>query len=1771
MACQIKRSAAGEISKVLAPNGNESIAYDSLLKVIEALPDTGDLKERFKSWEGKHINNVEDNKELALGLYKQLYSPAFKEWFGDWTEREGSKVVDKNGEPLVVYHGTIRKGSIDTPYEGRLFFSDRPEIANRAIQGKINARMEVSDEDPEKLELNSQVYPVFLNIRSPKYAESQSKTVSYTKDSATQEGKDGVIKKNVDDEIGTWGRFNEYITFSPNQVKSLFNTGEFSKQQRNIYQQIQESATPSKATPATLKKIREFLDRVGVDVETVYKIPMDGGKLGANGVADGLRGLIQVAQGKEDVALTEEAMHIAVELLEKKNPALFRKMLNAISQYNVTDQVFNDYGRIKEYQRDGKPDVLKLKKEAMGKVLAQTIINKAEDSNENAALLAQAKTWWQQIIEFLKGLFLKAQMNPFEQAAEQILSGEDIGSAKGGIEGSSTFAQISQNVVDKIAEVDRNLAKVEGGFELNGEKVRHTVDEKVEETIRQKRFERPVTEIQKQNREYKESVEKDTKADLYDIFQRRIDDDGFMRDTPLEQTLPSVVDPYSNATYNVLDAHIKERLESYPTGTRFLKNVNILDDKTSTAGNIDLLAALPDGKMDILQFKVPDTGTRTDIPTYLLAAYDVEIENLRKILQNGYGISRKDFRQTRAIPIRANYTYNIPGDAKSGLRLQSVNIGGTNVKAIQDDVLIPVASRSETTGNEHFDRFILRMQGLADKMAKEKVPPEKRLEKSTRVARLIASIRKLKVQGKAEGVLSSANTIVRRQQENLIKLKERIDITDPKAATDKDLNNIANEIDDERDQVQLYADLYQIFKEVFSDGTEESKEYISKARDISDEADTIVRQYWNMAVNFRKEKIAAKQNINDEFIPEKQLTWYRRMVRSLSQSSIKAGALLWGLVKNINSRLETEFHDRYENIKKLEKGVDQWLKGKNIKELYHKIFQFKDGKWNGKIIQKFSKDFYTELRDAQEKQDLRWVKANIDIEAYKAWYKEERERMVENAKTARVHEDDERNKQLIRQSLQDFINTFSLDKARGVNPNNYRLKDFPLDKWHSSEYTELLKPENEPVLELYNHWIDMLEESLGSGMINEHNGWSWFPNVRRNLIEKLTTAPGSGKVKSLFGSMRIENEDYSFGKIDPVTGKAIDEIHALYVSDLGEWVKGADGNYFLDYSEKSMDIFKVMALWEKEMIKFKLRTESEGLARLIAYTEEGREAYKTKKTGKLDRDENGFPILISNEVNAKYVKEHIEAVWYGKHMSDESDVSITLPYKGFAERINKLFGKEIIPIPEEDNINISGVKALHAVNRFFVNKTLGLNVFTSLAQVFGGTANTYMNQGKFFDKKDILESELEYTSGTFWNGEERKKMAGLLSYFHIHLEDKSEAQIRNLSVSNAVKFFSSDHLFIGQRIADAAVNNVITMAYIKNTMVKDGKLVNIREEARKELGHTDKYAQGSVSAKEFEKRLDQRVEQLRKSPDALLNTARIEDDHIVIPGVSRDSDTMVEFREGVKQFIRNALGNTTKEDLALYKRSIMWQSFFMFKNWIPRMLDVRGQTLKYNPGSQSYEWGRMRMLTNAVIGLVKNTNTSLLKSLSGNKEDLITVAKEEFKRKQREFAEQEEEFTMNEAEFVDMYIKGVRAQFKELVLALGMFSMLVAARAAAPDKDEEAHVRGAYKWMLRGIDKLQDEVSFFYNPISFTNIVNGSVFPAVGLLVDVQKFMYTGLKKIYYHMVGDEQKANKEKAAKYLFKIMPITKELLTYIAIFNDDIAKEYGIKLSSQYGSLR
>ncbi len=79
---------------------------------------------------------------LTPEQYKLVRTPEFKAWFGDWEKdpENASKVVDINGEPLVVYHGTNNKyNKFDLKYANKNFlgfwFADNKGVIERGESG----------------------------------------------------------------------------------------------------------------------------------------------------------------------------------------------------------------------------------------------------------------------------------------------------------------------------------------------------------------------------------------------------------------------------------------------------------------------------------------------------------------------------------------------------------------------------------------------------------------------------------------------------------------------------------------------------------------------------------------------------------------------------------------------------------------------------------------------------------------------------------------------------------------------------------------------------------------------------------------------------------------------------------------------------------------------------------------------------------------------------------------------------------------------------------------------------------------------------------------------------------------------------------------------------------------------------------------------------------------------------------------------------------------------------------------------------------------------------------------------------------------------------------------------------------------------------------------------------------------------------------------------------------------------------------------------------
>jgi hypothetical protein len=193
---------------------------------------------------------------LTERQYAQVRTKAFKDWFGDWENNpnEASKVVDENGEPLVVYHGSAKQfnafkldkiGSMSGDKSG-FYFTNKRKIAKDyysketgSALGNLKLLFHIGNE------YKSSVYDVFLNSKNPyiiKVSDKEYITREQIIKEAKEQGYDSILFNNVID--GPTVRQDVRIVFNPNQIKSAKdNVGTFSRTNDDIrYREVPNSS-----------------------------------------------------------------------------------------------------------------------------------------------------------------------------------------------------------------------------------------------------------------------------------------------------------------------------------------------------------------------------------------------------------------------------------------------------------------------------------------------------------------------------------------------------------------------------------------------------------------------------------------------------------------------------------------------------------------------------------------------------------------------------------------------------------------------------------------------------------------------------------------------------------------------------------------------------------------------------------------------------------------------------------------------------------------------------------------------------------------------------------------------------------------------------------------------------------------------------------------------------------------------------------------------------------------------------------------------------------------------------------------------------------------------------------------------------------------------------------------------------------------------------------------------------------------------------------------
>lgn len=199
------------------------------------IPEEENIIKKAKS-DGSYMKAPNGNPtNLNEKQWVQVRTKAFKEWFGDWENNpeDASKVIDENGEPRVVYHGTY--SDFNAFDESHLGDVTDLNATNEDWAKTSHIGFWFND---NKIGFYTKHKPVYLNVRNPlEFAsmESLADEMSYYDSGedfkrSNSDGYDSVIVLE-DEEMG--GR--SYSVFNDNQIKSATeNNGGFSSHNDDI-------------------------------------------------------------------------------------------------------------------------------------------------------------------------------------------------------------------------------------------------------------------------------------------------------------------------------------------------------------------------------------------------------------------------------------------------------------------------------------------------------------------------------------------------------------------------------------------------------------------------------------------------------------------------------------------------------------------------------------------------------------------------------------------------------------------------------------------------------------------------------------------------------------------------------------------------------------------------------------------------------------------------------------------------------------------------------------------------------------------------------------------------------------------------------------------------------------------------------------------------------------------------------------------------------------------------------------------------------------------------------------------------------------------------------------------------------------------------------------------------------------------------------------------------------------------------------------------------
>lgn len=1478
---------------------------------------------------------------------------------------------------------------LNTHYQGKFRFdttktkADIKEIALRTYAISETESFKAHHKD-QGLKSNRFNEPYFFDIID--FAERMNLDLRF--DKQIKEETDGIIEA-VEAIINMQDQFTrdnvdvvaEYLNRKiPGADISVNSSGKlFINNPSNVYD-VDTLDEILKGIPSLMESLRHvegrmsnLMKKLGVNIspeDKVQYVNKKGNKEDVKARANAFLRLIETSNKNDILSLTEESIHIVLDILEASNNPLFTSMYKEIITRPIYKEIKEKYSALYEGNE------YMLRKEAITHEVLQNILN-GEVLGEPPTRIQR---WWSKVWNFINRLFSKLGTDSYTQVAKQMLeeSIEDVDNnlikdqwyarkeeeeakeeedKKAGAEEEMLANRAGEHkaLVERLKEDSESLQVENVPIDQIETTKKGILDEDAKGIDRYVGipggkfngvvvFGRPSDEVHDQFiKKVGPQRAREINKDEYNILKREHGTAGHLTLQHISKVLTEgnlsetkktelfKASPYSNRThFNKLVRAVKKvhtmaedtqkailnkkTLTAEEKPAILIENT-VINRKQTVAGSIDILVVYADNSASIFDWKFI-TPTRSFIEGYGRNTRISSFPFTSKM--DGYNIQigiYKDILMKDYGVTRIRHSRIVPIHVRFKYDFPNKTFGeevtllqeGTDSPYLEH---LPVAD--ELTNIKNIDDLI--KQQIYKRNAKvselQTAKPDQRDKLNLQIDNLTKSIQSLQVRHDISTTIEAGVDLVN-------DLNARID-------EDSETN------DDGTINIKYIptSELLEMQERLFFLDALNSDDYMNLIKEenktLYKKIKSLMKQYsyeFNMAkdriqlkLDERAIEVGLKTGIKVDRL-SREIGWTTRTWTNLSQIDEPAFQALAELVDRDNANTREKFKELKEEVEQKQKALIKWG-GRGVSVFDKLINPETNNLWS-----MYSNNFWETRDSARESGDWKFFKEHYSLkEDYKEQLQYYKDLAFDSIDKRYPDKLDEKGKPVNKQQQ------IRRDSAKLRWLKNRDVVNHPETAWLSKSLW-LIADFNEEVMEKYKtdeyKYIESVDELKDfdemhrrrmlefKKILGAEYGSNFIGNIHRDMLDSIFH--GNMSFSSLYESMmdglQVREHNLMYGQKNMQTGEMKKIVPKLFITGL----KDSNGNY--DPTLKSLDLGKNLLLMGMAAYNYRHKTESLDEALVLE------SMLKNNSFGEAMRAETGSLIKdLAGEYeirrkgtpskNLESFQKFLRYYWYGQRKQQKD--------------VQKKIGKT----------TISTDRVIGTVRNYVALKYLGLAVLPGIATYIGGRVNLVYQavKGRHLTRKGYRTASAK--------GIARDDVyRAFAENFEVYQANLMMRHANKLSANSATRLLTQDNFFAPYRLADEGIDrNILYSMALHHGIDENGKI--------QKLSKLEKGAKSLIELASITKNKNWKAGSTQNKFN------------LTIEGLSKDEHRR--FRKMVRRVGHLVKGSMSDEDISLINTSTYGQALMQFKNWMPGTMQARFGKMKFDTILDSFEEGSWR-------------------------------------------------------------------------------------------------------------------------------------------------------------------------------------------------------------------